>query len=150
MAEDLDDVETLLNAARRSVVLFFDADNTLAAQGVSLEVFRRRVTSALDRFRGNEHVVRVVVLTNGPERGVPGMIPRANKPWTTRRRLGLTRDDEVWVVGDQVLTDGLLAWRLGAVFVHLALDVEGEGARQALMRRAGSMLRDALFEPLEV
>jgi predicted HAD superfamily phosphohydrolase YqeG len=66
------------------------------------------------------------------------MINRGNKPWTTRRRLGLLNSaSNVWVVGDQILTDGILAWRLGADFFHQAIAQTGEHPRQAIMRALG-------------
>ena len=69
------------------------------------------------------------------------MISRGNKPWTTRRRLGLRgMETPVIVVGDQILTDGVLAWRLGATFLHLVIDSESEDNRQARMRRIGGVL----------
>ena len=40
-----------------------------------------------------------------------------------------------------------IAWRLGATFVHLALDVEDEAPRQALMRRTGRRLARLMFRP---
>ena len=74
------------------------------------------------------------------------MESRGNKPWTSRRRLGLDRSrGEVVVVGDQVLTDGVLAWRLGATFLHLVIDDEREDARQSQMRRAGRWVSGWLF-----
>ena len=74
------------------------------------------------------------------------MIHRGNKPFTTRQRLGLdSRSGDIWVVGDQILTDGVLAWRLGATFVLLALDTETEASRQAGMRRIGEALTGLLF-----
>lgn len=143
----LDDLEALLVDAGGEVVLVFDADNTLVPQGVALEAFRSGVTGAIHRFEAHPNVVRVIVLTNGPQRGVPSMIHHGNKPWTPRRRIGLeSRHDAVWVVGDQVLTDGILAWRLGATFVHLAVDVVDEAPRQAVMRRIGRALVSVLFE----
>ena len=146
VAHDLDTVERLVGAGPGPSVVIFDADNTLVPQGVGLEDFRKGVTAAVDRFDHHPSVARVIVLTNGPERGVPGMIHRGNKPWTTRRRLGLgSRALHVWVVGDQVLTDGVLAWRLGATFIHLAIDEDREEARQAVMRRVGRGLRRLLF-----
>jgi predicted HAD superfamily phosphohydrolase YqeG len=50
--------------------------------------------------------------------GMPGIqiVTAARKPWRTR-----DLHDEpgpVAAAGDQVLTDGLLAWRLGASFLH--------------------------------
>jgi predicted HAD superfamily phosphohydrolase YqeG len=146
VAHDLDTVERLVGAAPGPSVVIFDADNTLVPQGVDLDEFRRGVTGAVDRFRRHPTVTRVIVLTNGPERGVPGMIHRGNKPWTTRRRLGLDTDaGSTWVVGDQVLTDGVLAWRLKAPFIHLCIDEERESPRQAMMRRVGRRLRRLLF-----
>jgi hypothetical protein len=44
------------------------------------------------------------------------------------------------VVGDQILTDGLLAWRLKGTLLHLVIDREAEPKRQALMRRMGGLL----------
>jgi hypothetical protein len=44
-----------------------------------------------------------------------------------------------------VLTDGLLAWRLQATFLHLVIDDEGEERRQAIMRRIGSIVLLMLF-----
>jgi len=44
-----------------------------------------------------------------------------------------------------VLTDGLLAWRLGATFLHLVIDDETEERRQAVMRRIGCIFVVMLF-----
>lgn len=145
VANDLDGLDTLLSTTRGPITMIFDADNTLVPQGVSVDVFRVGVTAAIRRFEDHPAVTRVIVLTNGPERGVPSMIHRGNKPWTTRRRLGLRRRDDVWVIGDQILTDGILAWRLGGRFVHLAIDVTNEAQRQATMRRLGRWVRNLLF-----
>ena len=145
-ARNLDDLDRLVGSAPRRLVLIFDADNTLVPQGVSVPEFKEGVGAAVRRFTEHPSVERVIVLTNGPERGVPGMIPRGNKPFTTRRRLDLdVRRQAAWVVGDQVLTDGVLAWRLGAAFVHLAIDVETESPRQAAMRRLGAALTPLIF-----
>ena len=148
VADDLDGVATLAAAAATPLVVIFDADNTLVAQGVGLGDFQRGVGTAIDRFEALDSVARVIVLTNGPDRGVPGMVARGNKPWTTRKRLGLSSSSvDVWVVGDQVLTDGVLAWRLGAVYVQLVVDEDTEAARQVLMRRIGRAATRLLFVP---
>ncbi|HSG79566.1 MAG TPA: hypothetical protein VLD62_08305, partial [Acidimicrobiia bacterium] len=135
--EGLDGLTRLVGAASRPVVLVFDADNTIVPRGVPPDVFRRTVTDTVARFEHDPRVDRVIVVTNGPERGVCGMISRGNKPWTSRRRLGILADDAVVVVGDQTLTDGVLAWRLRGTFVHLAIDTRREALRQSLMRRLG-------------
>jgi hypothetical protein len=104
------------------------------------------VNSAIDRVEANPSIARVIALTNGPQRQVDRMVSRGNKPWTTRRRLGLRGSSATLVVvGDQVLTDGLLAWRLRATFLHLVIDDETEDRRQAIMRRIGSIFVVMLF-----
>ena len=146
VAADFDELERLVATAAKPIVLIFDADNTLVPQGVPVDEFKQGVNAAIDRFEAQPSVARVIVLTNGPDRGVPEMVHRGNKPFTTRRRLGLTgAHTGVCVVGDQILTDGVLAWRLGAAFVLLALDTEMEATRQAGMRRIGNVLTGLLF-----
>ncbi len=141
----LDDVAALAPNDPGGSVLIFDADNTLAPQGAPLDQFAALVNGAIDRFEALSGVDRVIVLTNGPERGVPRMTARGNKPWTTRRRLGLSRDSRIVVIGDQVLTDGLLAWRMGGPFLHLVIDEDGEAARQAAMRGLGKLVTALFF-----
>ncbi len=147
IVHELDEVEALVRASPRRLVLIFDVDNTLVRQGVPLDEFGSAVHAARDRFEALGPVSRVILLTNGPERGVPWMESRGNKPWTSRRRLGLRGDggDDVWVIGDQIVTDGALAWRLRARFLHLVLDDENEAARQAAMRHLGRRLERLFF-----
>lgn len=143
----LEDLEEVLRASPRPVVLILDADNTIVPYGAPAESFAKLVADAVARFGALSSVSRVVVLTNGPPRGAVGIESRGNKPWTSRRRLGLggELDSEVWVVGDQVLTDGVLAWRIADRFVHLVLQTTGEFSRQARMRRVGRLLSPVLF-----
>jgi hypothetical protein len=44
------------------------------------------------------------------------LVVRARKPWRIDYLSGVSAP--IIVVGDQVVTDGLLAWRMGATFVH--------------------------------
>lgn len=141
----LDDVYAFLPGGAGNHVLIFDADNTLAPQGAPLDQFGALVNRAIDRFEAHEAVARVIVLTNGPERGVPRVVPGGNKPWTTRRRLGLERNSRIIVIGDQILTDGLLAWRFRGTFLHLVVDEDTEAPRQATMRSVGKMLSVLFF-----
>ena len=144
--QSLDEVMAFVESTDGQKVIVFDVDNTLAPQDVPLEEFGRLVNSAIDRVEANPSIARVIALTNGPQREVPRMISRGNKPWTTRRRLGLRGNSApLVVVGDQVLTDGLLAWRLGATFLHLVIDDETEDRRQTVMRRIGSIVGVMLF-----
>jgi predicted HAD superfamily phosphohydrolase YqeG len=142
----LDEVIDFVDSSAGENVIISDVDNTLVPQDVSLGEFGAVVNASIDRLEAHPNVSRVIALTNGPEREVSRLVSRGNKPWTTRRRLGLrgTRTPIV-VVGDQVLTDGLLAWRLRATFLHLVIDDEDEARRQATMRRLGSHLIGVLF-----
>lgn len=136
--ETLDQVYAQAEATDTPLVLIFDADNTLVRQGCPPAEFTEKVNAVIDRFEALPHVERVIVLSNGPPRGVERMIDRGNKPWTTRRRLGLANPDlGIWVIGDQILTDGLVAWRLADRFFHLAIAESGEHPRQAFMRASG-------------
>ena len=142
----LDDVIGFVESSPGERVLISDVDNTLVPQDVPLREFGVIVNAAIDRLEALPSVARVIPLTNGPEREVSRLVSRGNKPWTTRRRLGLrgTRTPIV-VVGDQVLTDGLLAWRLRAAFLFLVTDDESEAPRQAIMRRMGRIVDRVLF-----
>ena len=142
----LDEVMAFVESTDGQKVIIFDVDNTLAPQGVPLAEFARLVNSAIDRVEAHPGIARVIALTNGPQRQVARMVSRGNKPWTTRRRLGLRGSSApLVVVGDQVLTDGLLAWRLRATFLHLVIDDETEERRQAVMRRIGNIFVVMLF-----
>jgi len=141
----LDEIAAFVPPDPGGHTLIFDADNTLAPQGAPLDQFGALVNEAIDRFEALAGVDRVIILTNGPERGVSRMIARGNKPWTTRRRLSLSRDSRIVVIGDQILTDGLLAWRLGGPFLYLVIDQNGEDARQAAMRGIGKVLTGLFF-----
>lgn len=144
--QSLDDVMVFVESTDGEKVIIFDVDNTLAPQGAQLAEFGQLVNSAIDRFAASPCIARVIALTNGPQRQVPRMVSRGNKPWTTRRRLGLRdRRTALVVVGDQVLTDGFLAWRLRATFLHLVIDGETEERRQAIMRRIGGVVLVMLF-----
>jgi len=144
---DIDEVATLLATRPEPLIVIFDADNTLVPQGASPSEFTRRVEEAIDRFERLESVTRVIVISNGPERGSDRVISRVNKPWTSRKRLGINRGSKtpVWVVGDQVVSDGLLAWRLGAVFLHCAIDPNDDFPGQASQRRLGRLIAPLIF-----
>jgi hypothetical protein len=141
----LDDVAAFVSARPGGHVVIFDADNTLVPQGAPVDEFGIAVNEAIDRFEALADVDRVIVLTNGPERGVSRIVSRGNKPWTTRRRLALNKAKPIVVIGDQILTDGMLAWRLGATFLHLVVDAGNEAKTQAAMRRVGKIVTALFF-----
>lgn len=83
--------------------------------------------------------------------GVPvSYVRRARKPWTRRAALGSRCDTPEAecrraVIGDQVLTDGLLALRLKAVFVHVTSAGAHEPPGSRFMRLVGRLLTPVLF-----
>lgn len=142
----LDEVIGFIESGASETVIICDVDNTLVPQDVTLREFEAVVNASIDRLEAHPKISRVIALTNGPERGVPRLESRGNKPWTSRRRLGLVGSrTPIAVVGDQVLTDGLMAWRLQAPFLYLVIDDEIESARQTNMRRFGRVLMRVLF-----
>ena len=142
----LDDVAAYLSGAASPVVLLFDVDGTVAPQGAAPAELERLVNQALDRFGAATNVTAAIALSNGAPRGVERMVPRGNKPWTSRRRLGLAPGDAVVVVGDQILTDGLLAWRWGGSFLHLLGGDTVSPPRQRLTNWIGNLLRRLFFK----
>ncbi|MFW2383369.1 MAG: hypothetical protein ACN4GZ_16565 [Acidimicrobiales bacterium] len=143
-ASDLGEVADLLTNTAGPVVLVFDVDNTLVGQGAPPDEFTAIVNGVIDRFEEHPSVSRVIALTNGAQRGVPRLVSRGNKPWTTRRRLGVRGD--VVVVGDQILTDGVLAWRWGGTFIHLVIDDSTESPDQSRLRSTGKWIAPLLFK----
>jgi len=145
--KSLEEIAARLATHRGPVRLIFDADNTLVPQGASSAEFEHRVNAVIDRFESMASVERVIVLSNGPQRGADRVIGRGNKPLTNRRRLGLARRSAtpIWVIGDQVITDGVLAWRLGATFFLLAIDPADDYPGQARLRRLGRYVAPLIF-----
>ena len=78
-------------------------------------------------------------------------ISRAAKPFLTRRHRDLPRP--AVLVGDQVATDGLLAWRLGFAFAHVQHSSRRRPWGSQLMHQLGRPLTSKLFQlnqhPLE-
>ena len=96
----------------------------------------------------------VVFATNSARRpstipAVPGLriryLSHAGKPLRARPYRRLT--GPCVVVGDQIATDGILAWRLGLTFVHYIPDDRDAPVGPRLMRALGRPLHGALFRP---
>lgn len=116
-----------------------DLDATLVPTGTTSEAYLPPpgvLTAAL--------CVDAVIVTN--RRDVPAelwgipVVAHAGKPWTPRSRLPLSPRPST-VIGDQLLTDGLLARRLGATFIRVL--PLGEHPRPWRTR-----LSDGLLNPL--
>ncbi len=145
--EDVDEVAARVASDPGPLIVVFDADNTLVRQGAPPAEFAPRIDEVIDKFERLAAIERVIVISNGPPRGAERMISRVNKPWTTRRRLGIRRRSKtpIWVIGDQILSDGLLAWRLGATFLQCAIDPADDYPGQARMRRLGRYVAPLIF-----
>jgi predicted HAD superfamily phosphohydrolase YqeG len=77
-----------------------------------------------------------------PGTGV-GYLTSARKPVRTAPYRDLPRPG--MVIGDQVATDGALAWRLGCFFLHYCPDLPGIPLGPRLMRALGRPMQQFLF-----
>lgn len=145
-AGGLDAVVDHLCAAKDPITVILDIDNTIVAYTDLKESVVPRMEYATALLSSCSSVRRVVVVTNGPGREVEGAVARADKPFTSRGRLGLSRNEDCCVIGDQILTDGLLAWRLHAPFYQISLNRAGEPAWSRIQRKVGDLVRLGAFE----
>ncbi len=72
-------------------------------------------------------------------------VSSAHKPLQIQRYRGLPRPGVV--VGDQLATDGILAWRLGFDFLHYDPVTEDSPPGVRIMNRTGNLLRPLFFHP---
>jgi predicted HAD superfamily phosphohydrolase YqeG len=128
-------------------IVLVDLDNTLLPYGYEPEALTEAAL-AVGRLQRRLTASRpIVVISNGRAsaaalggviRDVP-VLGGARKPWRLSHP-----SDVAAVVGDQFLTDGLLAWRLDVPFVH----VEGCSAYEhwwpRTMRRVGTQVARVL------
>jgi len=114
------------------LVAFWDTGSEVLEAGVA------RVLAALD-------VEVVLFATNSWRRcaSYEGYVAKARKPFALARYKRLPRPGAV--LGDQVATDGVLALRLGFVFLHYCPVLQRVPLRPRLMRGLGKLLRPLLF-----
>jgi predicted HAD superfamily phosphohydrolase YqeG len=133
-------------------VVVVDVDNTLTPDEAPGSV----VAASLDEIRAAAQqggVGRLVALSNGsPYRAVAGdgVMWAAGKPFTKMSAVGVGAGQSVAVVGDKILTDGVLAHRWRAVF-YLKPLTSPSGRRPMVSRAVGWLARRLLFaaQPLE-
>jgi predicted HAD superfamily phosphohydrolase YqeG len=125
------------------LVAFWDTDRSTLQHGV---------TTVLDRLT-SATAVRAVVFATNSARTLPstpaiagvrvGYVASAGKPLRTAPYARLPEPGVV--IGDQVATDGVLAWRLGYAFLHYcpALPHVPRGPR--LLSHLGRPIRAILF-----
>lgn len=112
----------------------------------------RGVTCVLRQAAAVPEVLVVCFATNSARRptavpSCPGVrtvyLASAGKPFRTAPYRSLP--GPAILIGDQVTTDGILAWRLGYLFVHFLPDRRRVPAGPRLLSRGGQAIRPALF-----
>lgn len=144
----------LLAEARELSVktMIFDVEPLVAPWQGSQESLDQGVARILGSIRTVPSVRVVVFATNSARR--PSAVPAcdglqvrylasASKPLRTAPYHGLPRPGAV--AGDQLPTDGILAYRLGFTFLHYAPGLDGVPLGPALMHRWGKLVRPVLF-----
>jgi predicted HAD superfamily phosphohydrolase YqeG len=129
-----------------------DLENTVLSYGATA-AFDRSVVALrdlhLELLPG-----RVVLVTNSRDGGLGllarqatgfDVVERAHKPFTSRAVLARYVGRDPIVVGDQPLTDGLLAWRLRCPFVELRLHDQVEPLWPRLLRLGGAVVGRLIF-----
>ncbi len=137
----------------RHVVL--DIDNTVVPYGSSDEQERQLIDDAVRRIATLDHVETISIVSNagsgrtGPSLPLPShatVVWSADKPLTPRSRLAAgTGSAATVVVGDLVMTDGLLAWRLNADYYHCPIAARDPHAAHRLLGWVGRIARPILF-----
>jgi predicted HAD superfamily phosphohydrolase YqeG len=140
-------------AAQRSVrTMIFDVEPLVAPWQGSQESLDQGIARILGDIRTVPSVRAVVFATNSARR--PSAVPAcdglqvrylasAEKPLRTAPYRDLPRPGAV--AGDQLPTDGILAYRLGFTFLHYMPELAGVPLGPAFMHRWGKLVRPVLF-----
>jgi predicted HAD superfamily phosphohydrolase YqeG len=125
------------------LVAYWDSGQQALDQGVAL-------VAAQAAAAGGVQVVCFATNSRRRPSGLPpgadarvGYLASAGKPFRTAGYAGFPRPGVV--VGDQIATDGLLAWRLGYGFVHYRPPLAGVPAGPRLMAGVGRLVRPLVF-----
>jgi len=132
--------------------MIFDVEPLVAPWHGSQESLDQGVARILGDVRTVPSMRVVVFATNSARR--PSAIPAcdgvqvrylasAEKPLRTAPYQDLPRPGAV--AGDQLPTDGILAYRLGFTFLHYAPELAGVPLGPGLMHRWGELVRPLLF-----
>ena len=132
--------------------LIFDVEPLVAPWHGSQESLDQGIARILGEVRTVPSVRVVVFATNSARR--PSAVPAcdglqvrylasAEKPLRTAPYHHLPRPGAV--AGDQLPTDGILAYRLGFTFLHYAPELAGVPLGPGLMHRWGELVRPVLF-----
>jgi predicted HAD superfamily phosphohydrolase YqeG len=136
--------------------LFLDIENTISPYHASPSDLSLDMLNTVSRTRSVRSISAVVFISNGtlsPEILPPStpaltvsLVTRARKPFVRRvNELGLLPNSRAVVCGDQPLTDGLLAWRLGVPFLYVRRSRSSEPRWPRLLRWLGESLALPVF-----
>ena len=147
-------LDDLLTEARKLAVrtIIVDVEPLVAFWNSDQRTLDLGIARVLGEIRTVPSVRAVVFSTNSARR--PSVVPAcdgiqvtymasARKPLHTAPYRDLPRPGAV--AGDQVPTDGALAYRLGFTFLHYVPEMTGVPPGPALMHRWGELLRPLLF-----
>ncbi len=147
-------LDDLLACPRELAVetIIIDVEPLVAPRHGGQEPLDRGVARVLGQVRQIPSVRVVVFATNSARR--PSAVPpgdgvqvrylaSAAKPLRTAPYRDLPRPGAV--IGDQLPTDGLLAYRLGYTFLHYAPHLTGVPGGPRLVHRWGQLIRPVLF-----
>ena len=146
------DVQAVWPAVRalKPAALLIDIEPFVAVWRTDESALLRGLHEQLDQCATIASVREVIFVTNSdrsPSGGVPSTsfpasyISRARKPFLDISRFA-SLPSPLIVIGDQVLTDGLMAWRVNATFVQVPLPARislGVRAQCLLGRIVGSL-----------
>jgi predicted HAD superfamily phosphohydrolase YqeG len=150
---DLDDVMTWLTELGARTVIF-DVEPLIALWDTGHDVLRQGVDATVDQVLTVKEIEVVGFATNSLRhlelnRNRDGVqvfyTSRAAKPFFPRRHRHLPHP--AVLVGDQIATDGLLAWRLGFAFAHVQNSHPHRPWGPRLMHQLGRPLATELFQP---
>jgi predicted HAD superfamily phosphohydrolase YqeG len=143
-------VPRLTALAAKTVI--FDVEPLVADWDSGQEVLDRGIARVLDELRAIPGVLLVCFATNSSRQ--PSVLPQrpglqvefvtfARKPLWTAPYRNFPRPGVV--IGDQVLTDGLLARRLGYTFLHYSPEPAAMPRGPRLLSQVGGLVRPVLF-----
>jgi predicted HAD superfamily phosphohydrolase YqeG len=150
--DDLEDVVSWLVALRARTVIF-DVEPLVARWDTGPDVLRDGVEATIAQLHSVPDIAVIGFATNSlrhlkitPDQGGVRTfyVSRAVKPFATRRHRALPHPGVL--VGDQIATDGLLAWRLGFAFAHVQHSDSGRPFGPRLMHHLGRPLASRLFQ----
>jgi predicted HAD superfamily phosphohydrolase YqeG len=135
--------------------LIIDIEPLVAYWDSTQDALDRGITHVLDLLTAIPSVAVVCFATNSARR--PSALPRstevrvvylasAHKPVQLTPYLSFARPGVV--IGDQVLTDGLLAKRLGYAFLHYRAPLTGAPIGPQVLCRLGRLARRPIFGPV--